>query len=526
MTGLPNNHLIADRLVNMTDAYHTVTYRIVPVSPAGCASGVPVNIKVTVNPTPRVIPLNPNSRRDSSICFGGYTRVVLTSPTVMTSGSIRFDYTVNVTGGPGVVVGNTTSQADRIPGYTISYPYQNNSDTLQSVFYNIRPKVDNAICVPGPVVRSQIRIHALPLQLPIIITTPLTCNGGSDAALHANSSKGAGPYYFDWVRPGTDHIFGYGITDLINVKGGRWEVTVTDNLGCKDPKGSIFVAGAFFDEYMYVVDTTGYGTTCPGSNDGELWIKEKSSSTAVGPFEYWLVRDGRDTVGHGFLPTTEFVERFYGLPVGSYKLYVKDSNGCQNDWNNPPEAIISEPPPIVAQFTAVQYPGNFNISCKGYNDGFVSAVVNGGNGGYSYKWHTIDGSFAGPDTLSSLDSLTAGTYYLQTTDRKGCVKTDSIKLTEPDGMILSGYGIRDITCNGGNDGYIKLTITGGSGNYLYSWTGPGSFTANTKDISGLEAGTYTCTILDVNGCILTPLPTFNLIEPPLLTIASLVSSAP
>jgi gliding motility-associated-like protein len=526
VTGLPNNHLIADRLVNQTDAWHTVTYRIVPVSPAGCASGFPVDIKVTVNPTPRVIPLNPNSRRDSSICFGGTTSVVLTSPTVMTSGSIRFDYTVSVTGGPGVVIGNTTPQTDRIPGYTLSYPYLNTSDTLQSVFYNIRPKVDNAICVPGQIVSSQIRVHARPLQLPIIITTPLTCNGGSDAALHANSSKGAGPYYFDWVRPGTDHIFGYGITDLINVKGGRWEVTVTDNLGCTtNPPGSIFIAGAFFDEYMYVVDTSGYGTTCPGSNDGELWIKEKSSSTAVGPFEYWLVRNGTDTIMHNFLPATEVYQRFNNLPIGSYKLYIKDSNGCQNDWNNPPEAIITEPPVIQAQFTASQYTGNFNISCKGYNDGSVVAEVSGGNGGYSYKWHTIDGSFSGPDTMARLDSLTAGTYYLQTTDRKGCVKTDSIKITEPEGMILSGYGIHDITCFGGNDGFIKLTITGGSGNYSYSWTGPGSFTANTKDISDLIAGSYRDSVLDVNGCVLTPVPNFDLTEPPLLVITALPSSS-
>ena len=133
----------------------------------------------------------------------------------------------------GVLTGNTTPQVDRIPGYAISYPYQNSSDTLQSVYYNITPKVDNAICVPGKTVSSEIKVHATPLQN-LIITTPLTCNGGSDAALRAIPSKGAGPYYFDWVRPGTDHIFGYGITDLINVKGGRWDVTVTDNLGCSN----------------------------------------------------------------------------------------------------------------------------------------------------------------------------------------------------------------------------------------------------------------------------------------------------
>jgi hypothetical protein len=232
------------------------------------------------------------------------------------------------------------------------------------------------------------------------------------------------------VRPGTDHIFGFGITDIVNVKGGRWEVTVTDNLGCLN-QSSTFIAGAFFDEYMYVVDTTGYGTTCPGSNNGELWIKEKSSSTAIGPFEYWLVRNGSDTIMHGLLPATEVYQRFYNQPVGSYKLYVRDSNGCQNDWNNPPEAIITEPPVIEVKFTASQYQGGYNISCKGYDDGSIRiAQISGGNGGYTYKWSTTDGSFTGPDTLDSLTLVTAGMYYLHTTDRKGCVKTDSIKITD------------------------------------------------------------------------------------------------
>ena len=529
VTGLPNNHTIADRLINLTDAYHTVTYTIVPVSPTGCPSGQPVDVIVTVNPTPRAIALNTNMKPDSSICYGGTTRVTLTSPTVMTSGSIIFDYTVNVTGAPGDVVGNTTPQTDQLPGYIISYPYQNNSDTIQSVYYNVIPKVDNAICVPGRTAISQVKVHAKPLQN-LLITVPLTCNGGSDAALRAVSSKGAGLYYFDWIRPGTAHIFGYGISDLTNVIGGRWEVTVTDNLGCSNA-GSTFVAGAFFDEYMYVVDTTGYGTTCPGSNDGELWIKEKSSSTAIPPFEYWVVRNDADTVIHSILPATEVRQIWHNLSPGTYKLYVRDANLCENDHNNPPIAVITEPDRIQVTFDALKYPGDKNTSCRGYDDGSVWITnVTGGNGGYRYKWYTFNGTITGPDTLNRLDSVTAGTYYLLTTDRKGCVQTDSVILTEPDGMVLTGSevhyandGIYNISCNGGSDGYIKLTITGGSGNYLYSWTGPGSFTASTRDISGLSAGTYVCTVTDVNGCILMPVPRFVLTEPPPLSIASALS---
>jgi len=67
----------------------------------------------------------------------------------MKSGSIRFDYNVSVTGGSGVIVGSTTPEVDRLPEYIIGFPYQNNSDTIQSVYYSITPKVDNVFVYQG-----------------------------------------------------------------------------------------------------------------------------------------------------------------------------------------------------------------------------------------------------------------------------------------------------------------------------------------------------------------------------------------
>ena len=529
VTGLPNAHIIADRLINHTDSYNSITYRIVPVSPTGCANGVPVDISVTVNPTPRVIPVNPNLMRDSSICTGGSTRVVLTSPTVMTSGTIIFDYSVSVSGAAGVVTGNTSSQTGRIQGYTINYPYQNSSDTIQSVYYNIIPKVDNAICVPGNRVISEVKIHAKTLQN-LLITTPLTCDGGSDAAIRAVPSKGAGLYYYDWIRTSTDQVHGYGITDLVNRKGGRWDVKVTDNLGCTS-SGYVFVEGAFLDSYMYVVDTSGYGTTCHGSNNGEIWIYEKTSSTGIPPFEYWIVRNSQDTVIHGSLPTVGLPQqKWYDLMPGNYKLFIRDSNGCYN--LNYPEAVITEPDPIQVTLDKKVYSGDNNVSCKGYSDGsaWMTASPTGGNGNYRFKWFTYDGIITGPDSLDRIDNLPAGTYYLRVTDRKGCTSLDSVKIKEPDGMVLASSdiyvapdGFYNISCNGGSDGYIKITISGGSGNYTYSWTGPGTFTATTKDIAGLKAGTYTLTVRDISGCILMPQPQFVLTEPDPMEISSLPS---
>ena len=121
--------------------------------------------------------------------------------------------------------------------------------------------------------------------------------------------------------------------------------------------------------------------------------------------------------------------------------------------------------------------------------------------------------------------MTAGTYYLEIKDVLNCVHIDSTVITEPDGMQLSGSqlsrspdGNFNISCNGGNDGSISMTISGGSGNFVFSWTGPAGFTATTKDITGLKAGVYTCLVKDQNGCVLTPNPSFTLTEPAALVI--------
>jgi hypothetical protein len=152
---------------------------------------------------------------------------------------------------------------------------------------------------------------------------------------------------------------------------------------------------------------------------------------------------------------------------------------------------------ITVNFGKKQYTGGFNVSCKGYDDGKAwIQTISGGNGGYSYFWYTSDGSITGSVTTDTIRGLTSGKYYLITTDSQGCTKTDSVEVFEPNGMVLLGYelsksadGDFNISCIGGNDGYIKLTITGGSGNYLYSWSNGGT-TGRKLCCNNLRSGEY------------------------------------
>ncbi|MBL0103486.1 MAG: gliding motility-associated C-terminal domain-containing protein [Bacteroidetes bacterium] len=62
--------------------------------------------------------------------------------------------------------------------------------------------------------------------------------------------------------------------------------------------------------------------------------------------------------------------------------------------------------------------------------------------------------------------------------------------------ILSEYQGYNVSCSGGTNGTIEISVSGGDGNYTFSW----SNSATTDSIYGLAAGTYTVTIFDGRGC--------------------------
>ena len=77
---------------------------------------------------------------------------------------------------------------------------------------------------------------------------------------------------------------------------------------------------------------------------------------------------------------------------------------------------------------------------------------------------------------------------------------------------ISNYGGYGVSFFGATDGFIDLTVTGGSGVYTYTWSGPNGFSATTQDLTGIPAGTYSV-IIDDGFCAPTIL-TFTLTQPP------------
>ena len=69
-----------------------------------------------------------------------------------------------------------------------------------------------------------------------------------------------------------------------------------------------------------------------------------------------------------------------------------------------------------------------------------------------------------------------------------------------------------LTCNDDSTGSIDITVSGGTTNYNYSWSGPNGFTSTNEDISMFVAGSYQITGSDNNGCVI-PATTIDVTEP-------------
>jgi len=73
----------------------------------------------------------------------------------------------------------------------------------------------------------------------------------------------------------------------------------------------------------------------------------------------------------------------------------------------------------------------------------------------------------------------------------------------------------DVSCNGGSDGALSVSVSGGIAPYTYSWSPGNPLGDSTSSVSGLTAGVWTCILNDVNGC--TSSIALTLLEPSAIT---------
>jgi gliding motility-associated-like protein len=285
--------------------------------------------------------------------------------------------------------------------------------------------------------------------------TDLSCANADDGTVIVSATGGTPPYSYLWSNGSTRDT-------LSGLSAGAFTVTVTDANDCP-MLGNVTLQAP----PPIILDITGNNISCGGNNTGSITVV---ASGGVPSYQYFL--DGvADADGV-----------FSNLIAGTYIVEVRDATDCSVTASY----TVNEPVPIAISTTPT------NITCNGLSDGMVSVEVTGGEYPYQYSLNGValqsDSVFIGLD---------GGVYLVLVVDAVGCSQTAQVSVTEPAQLTLSTFNA-NISCNGGNDGSINVSVVGGLAPYLFGLNG--SIPDNSNNFVNLTAGTYTIDVFDRNNC--------------------------
>jgi gliding motility-associated-like protein len=235
-----------------------------------------------------------------------------------------------------------------------------------------------------------------------------------------------------------------------------------------------------------VLTTTSTNANC-GASNGTAQVQIVSGT---GPYTYqWLPSGGTFNYQNG-------------LSVGTYSVVVTGAGGCSSTAT---ATIGSGAAPGGVSMSST------NVSCYGGNNGTATANPTGGTPPFTYLWNT-------GGTTSAISGLTPGVYYVTVTTSGGCIKYDTVTITQPATPLSYTLSQTNVSCNGLNDGSATIVTAGGTGPYTYLWntTPPQTSAAATN----LNAGVHSIIVTDNNGCSVSSAA--SIIQPPVLNANAMI----
>jgi hypothetical protein len=289
------------------------------------------------------------------------------------------------------------------------------------------------------------------------------CYGDSNGSARAYVTGGTLPYTFSWSNNATNSGAAGGLlTDsAYGLKAGTYTLTVTDF----NDNAAYAIVTILQPTKVVPALTATTNVSCNGSSTGAV---NTITGGGTSPYTYsWS--NGKTTAN------------LTGLSAGSYTLTVTDHLGCVGT------VSVSVTQPTVITIGTSSTP----VTCAG--PGTATATPSGGTphkvgNAYQYSWSS-------GATTATATGLGAGSYTVTVSDSLGCSETASVNVTSSS-ITVSVSPTGEVICNGGNNGAIISTVSGGISPYTYNWSNGATTTA----ITGLTAGSYTLTITDHVGC--------------------------
>lgn len=183
----------------------------------------------------------------------------------------------------------------------------------------------------------------------------------------------------------------------------------------------------------------------------------------------------------------------------------------RSDWTMEGFNSYQDQPPFKLQPASMEaLLTSQDIDCYGESNGELTVTVQNGSPPYIYEWSN-GAQVTSNSSENTQVALDAGVHYVVVTDANGCSVFASSEITQPEAPLAVTGNVTDLTCYQAANGNIDVDAEGGTPDYDFLW----SNSETTEDISGLQAGDYTLTLTDANGCLLTE--TFTVNQPEELT---------
>ncbi len=263
-----------------------------------------------------------------------------------------------------------------------------------------------------------------------------------------------------------------------NLPAGNYTVRVNDLNNCPITT-TITVTQPTRVRFINVVTDS---VNCNGGSDGSIIVTGTGGTGSL-----TSTRSPFPTLPN---PSTPPTFTYNNLAATTYVVRLQDANGCLRD-----SSIIIRQPSAVS--TALV--SNTAVLCNGGSTGTVTVSSAGGTGTKNYILNPGPGAIA--STTGIYTNLAAGNYTIIATDVYGCTSSILVTVTQPTAVTQS-FVTRDVTCFGGNDGFIRLTASGGVGNYTYGLIPTSPALTSVDSFTNLFAGSmYLGIVSDSNGCI-------------------------
>ncbi len=285
---------------------------------------------------------------------------------------------------------------------------------------------------------------------PQLATQNVQCHGDCNGWASVNPAGGIPPYTIQYSN---------GVTTAHNQQlcpGDYW-VTITDSISCDTTVH--FTIG---EPPEFTVEAILRHITCHGDSSGGIQLNIWG---ATPPYAFQWSNGMTGPI-------------ITDLSAGTYIVAVSDAADCDTMMSftlHQPEAFRIETETAM-------------VSCHGLADGSIRLDVTGATPPYVIGWSTGASG-------NQIAGLAAGTYSAVVTDSLNCDTILMIQITEPPAPVFNAQ-ITPVSCHGGNNGRIALSVTGGTPPWHIVWE-----TGDTgRVIANLAAGVYPATIFDANLC--------------------------